>query len=41
MGARRWLAATGLLAAACVLVSLVQYGVVFARSLRAGPALGR
>lgn len=29
-----WLAALALLAAACVLVSLVQYGVVFARSLR-------
>ena len=39
--AQRWLAATGLLAAACVVVSLVQYGVVFGRSLRAGPALGR
>jgi cardiolipin synthase len=39
--AHRWLAATGLLAAACVVVSLVQYGVVFARALRAAPALGR
>jgi cardiolipin synthase len=37
-GTRRWLAATGLLAAACVVVSLLQYGVVFARSLRAAPA---
>ena len=36
--AEPWLAATGLLAAACVLVSWVQYGLVFARVLRAGPA---
>jgi cardiolipin synthase len=33
--AEPWLAAVGLLAAACVLVSLVQYGLVFARVLRA------
>ncbi len=38
--ARRWLAAVGLLAAACVAVSLVQYGTVFARALRARPAAG-
>jgi len=34
--AQPWLAAVGLLATACVLVSLVQYGLVFARVLAAG-----
>jgi len=36
--AQPWLAAVALLAAACVLVSLVQYGRIFARVLRAAPA---
>jgi cardiolipin synthase (CMP-forming) len=35
--AQPWLAAVGLLAAACVLVSLIQYGRIFARVLAAPP----